>query len=145
MSKRSTKQGTIYIHPASIKLLTEATWKFAKKTLWGELSPGKSETRLCKFLIREYYEAIPAELFSKTISQHYLSFCERILLVKNYTDRFPSQYIPHPTIWLNIRYAKGFAKAKAGREKLKFENHYRIKVNEIDRNAISGFGFRGTF
>jgi hypothetical protein len=141
MRRTKTKKGTMYVHPATIALLKDATWKFAQSILGKEQSFTEAETELCKFLIQQYYEAIPAERFSETVSQQYLSYCEKILFVKKYTSRFPNRHVPHPTVWLNRHYTKGFSGAKVWYDTLEFEKCYRVKVREINLDSISGAGF----
>ena len=100
------------VHPASIRLLTNATWEFAQSILWNGYPFSKSEVELSKLFIRDYYEDIPAEQFSETAHKHLTAYCERILLAKNYVSKFSHRYIPHPCIWLNKENPKGFAGTK---------------------------------
>lgn len=101
------------VHPASIRLITDATWDFAHTILWGNHPFSKAEIELCKIYIKEYYEEIPAEEFTATAHKHFTGYCERVLLAKEYVSRFSHRYIPHPCIWLNKLNPKGFAGTKA--------------------------------
>jgi hypothetical protein len=111
--KRTREKTRVCVHPASIKLLTDATWNFARNILWRGQFFSKAEESLSKFFIREYYEAIPPELFSAEHHLHFTAYCERIMLAKKYVDRYPHRYIPHPCNWLNRDNPKGFAGTRA--------------------------------
>ena len=101
------------VHPAAIRLLTDATWDFAHTILWGGFPFSEAEVKLAKLYIQEYYEEIPAEEFTATAHRHFTAYCERILLAKEYVNRFSHRYIPHPCIWLNKLNPKGFAGTKS--------------------------------
>lgn len=101
------------VHPAAIRLLTNATWDFAHRILWNNYPFSEAENELSKLYIMQYYESIPAEEFTATAHKQFTAFCERILLAKEYVSRFTHRYIPHPCIWLNKMNPKGFAGTKA--------------------------------
>jgi hypothetical protein len=107
-----TNQNKFRVHPAAIRLLTDATWEFAHNMLWNGYPFSKSEIALAKIYIREYYEEIPAEEFTATAHKHFSAYCERILLAKEYVSRFAHRYIPHPCLWFDKRNPKGFAGTK---------------------------------
>lgn len=111
MKTNKNKQKTV-VHPASIQLLTDATWEFAHNILWNGFPFSEAEIELSKLFIKEYYKEIPAEKFTATAHKHFTGFCERILLAKEYVSRFSHRYIPHPCIWLNKMNPKGFAGTK---------------------------------
>ncbi len=100
------------VHPAAIRLLTDATWDFAHAILWNRHPFSKAETELSKLYIQEYYENILAEKFTAAAHKYFTAYCERILLAKKYVGRFPHRYLPHPCIWLNKMNPKGFAGTK---------------------------------
>lgn len=112
-AKATAGKSKMRVHPAAIRLLTDATWDFAHSILWGGFPFSKAETHLAKLFIKEYYDEIPAEKFSETAHRHFTAYCERVLLAKNYVSRFPHRYIPHPCIWLHKENPKGFAGTKA--------------------------------
>ena len=118
MNRTNATKGKKYAHPAMIKLLTDATWQFAHSVLWNDQPFDYIETELSKHYIREYYEAIPTGLFNKTAAQHFSAYCQRIMMARNYVDRSPRRYIPRPCLWLDRRYAKGFAGTKKWYERL---------------------------
>ena len=49
---------------------------------------------------------------SKTPNKAYKSFCQRVLLARQYVNSSPNRYIPLPTIWLDKENATGFAGTK---------------------------------
>jgi hypothetical protein len=118
MNRTNSNKGKTYVHPLTLKLMVDATWQFAHTVLWNNQRFTKVETELSKHFIREYYEAIPAEQFLETASQHLSAYCTRIILARDYVRRSPYRYIPHPCIWLNRRYPKGFAGTKKWYERL---------------------------
>ena len=69
-------------HPASIRLLTDATWDFARVTLWKRFPFYEREIEIHKNYIREYYENIPAESFAETARKYFIGYCARIVLLK---------------------------------------------------------------
>lgn len=110
--KEQNKESKVMVHPAAIRLLTDATWDFAHNILWGGEAFSLAEEKLAKKYISEYYGEIPAERFTATAHRHFSAYCERVLLAKEYVDRYPHRYIPHPCIWLNKTNPKGFAGTK---------------------------------
>ena len=118
MNRTNSTKGKMYAHPATIKLFTDATWQFAHSVLWNDQPFSKAETALSKHYISEYYEAIPAEQFTKTVSAHFSAYCQRVLMARKYVDRSPYRYIPRPYIWLDRRNPKGFAGTKKWYERM---------------------------
>jgi len=70
------------IHPASIRLLIDDTWEFAKDTLWKKFPFYEREVEAYKNYLREYYESIPPESFPEIASKYFIFFCVKILLIK---------------------------------------------------------------
>lgn len=98
----------ITVHPASISLLTDASWEFALQQLWNGYPFSKAEKEAVKTYIKSYYKDILPELFYEYAGKHFNAFCQRILMAKRYVSRFPSRYIPHPIIYFNPSNLKGF-------------------------------------
>lgn len=113
MNRKNNHEAKTMVHPATIQLLTDATWDFAQNILWNGYPFSKAEIALSKLYIQQYYDEIPAEKFTATAHSHFSSYCERILLAKEYVNRATHRYIPHPCIWLNKINPKGFAGTKA--------------------------------
>jgi hypothetical protein len=109
---KETTTAKIVIHPSAIDLLTDATWEFAQAQLWSHRPFTELEASISKDFIREYYQAIPADVFQERAASHLTAYCERILLAKKYANRFSHRFIPHPWIWLNKDNPKGFAGTK---------------------------------
>jgi|GEM_PF-2799980 len=125
MTKTITK-----VHPASIDFLSNLTWEYAQKTLWENQRFTKSEVEISKAFIKEYYEMISPENFSLESSRHFRNYCERIRLAKEYVNRHPWRYIPHPTIWLNKHNPKGFAGTKNWKVKKESPKPIYVSVTE---------------
>lgn len=100
---------TVRTHPSSIDVLVNATWNFAKCVLWNRQYFTDAEITLAKKHIREVYESMPSEIFSAHAKHLLMEYCERIMQAKEYVDRASNRFIPHPCIWLDKNYAKGFA------------------------------------
>jgi cyclophilin family peptidyl-prolyl cis-trans isomerase len=86
---------------------------------------------LARIFIREYYEEIPAEIFSEGAPELFREFCERIKLAKKYVDRYFHRYIPHPVIWFNKRNEKGFAGTKSW-----YDANERRKQEKFEKNIV---------
>jgi len=111
---KRTEKTNVRIHPATIKLLTETTWRFARRTLWKGQKFSKAEREFSKGFIQEYYLSIPPKKFQKEYFSQFTEYCERVMLAKKYASRHPYSYIiSHPCIWLNQGNPKGFAGTKA--------------------------------
>ena len=83
LSYKHTIKPVALIHPESIRLLTDATWDFARNTLWKRFPFYEDEIEMRKNHIRKYYENIPPELFTETANMYFISYCIKILLTKN--------------------------------------------------------------
>ncbi|HBF89360.1 MAG TPA: hypothetical protein DDX39_12030 [Bacteroidales bacterium] len=138
MNRTSKKQAKIIVHPASIRLMTDATWEYAHKILWNNHPFTKKETEQAKALIQEYYESIPSEKFAAGIHRYFSGYCIRILMARNYVLRRPQRYIPHPCIWIDKRNPKGFAGTKAWYDAFIQEQHYvnqRFRPQSFSKTA----------
>lgn len=113
MNNTNQKQGKVIIHPATIRLLTDATWEYARRMLWNNHPFNKAETAQSKYYIREFYTSIPATRISTGLHRYFSGYCIRIQMARDYILRRPHRFIPHPCIWLNKRNPKGFAGTKS--------------------------------
>jgi hypothetical protein len=113
MNRTMKNNRNIKVHPATISLLVDATWDYAHEMLWHNFPFSNEETELAKMYIREYYEGVPAHILAIQASAHFASYCERIAMAKRYVLRSPQRFIPHPCLWLNKNYSKGFAGTRA--------------------------------
>jgi hypothetical protein len=98
------KLSKMVIHPASIDMLVENTWNFARNILWWDKSLSQEEIILIKSYIREHYEGIPSKKFRKRALKHHQRICEYVLATKN-----KGRDILHPCIWFNTLYSDGWA------------------------------------
>lgn len=107
MEKNNSTHSKVVVHPASIEVLANATWDFAKRVLWGKFNFGEDEILLAKSYIREHYEDIPPEKFQGESFYRFESYCWRIIAAKqNYWYEFT-----HPCIWFNKLNPEGFSKS----------------------------------
>lgn len=107
MEKNNCTHSKVIVHPASIEMLANATWDFAKRILWSKFYFGEDEILLCLSYIREHYEDIPPENFQKQSFPMFETYCKRIIVAKeNYWQEFP-----HPCIWFNKFNPHGFSKS----------------------------------
>ncbi len=124
MKRTNKQQAKVIVHPATIRLLTDATWEYAHKMLWNNYSFNHNEISQAKAYIQEYYESIPAGKFSSGMHRYFSGYCIRIQMARDYVLRRPNRYIPHPCIWLNKRNPKGFAGTKAWYDAMLQEQNY---------------------
>ena len=83
--------------------LVEAAWKFAYSTLWHEQTFSAAELKSARKHLLAYFQD------STDLQQAFVQFCERVLLANRYLAGEKSRYVPNPSLWLNSRYAYGFA------------------------------------
>lgn len=114
---RTQNKSKIKIHPAATEMLVNSSWEYAKKQLWQKYEFTEFEAELAKDFIREFYNSIPADQFTKRGLRRLSAFCKRVDLAAKYVNRFNHRYIPHPAIWLNPKNPKGFAGTKAWLER----------------------------
>jgi len=107
--EKTKENSKVKVHPVTLDLLVDATWEYAHDLLWHGFPFSKGETELAKKYIREYYEGTPAESLEQRPAAYFPIYCDRVRMAKNYVCRYPHRFIPHPCIWLNKRYSKGFA------------------------------------
>lgn len=119
------------VHPSAIEFLTQASWEFTRKHLYGGLNFSTAETAIAKQHIRNYYRDIIPELFHKYAGLYIGEFFERVLLARNYVSRRPFRFVPNPSWWLNPDNEKGFAGTKRWhKQNLERNNGFRLfKLN----------------
>ncbi|MFM2224261.1 MAG: hypothetical protein RJA07_463 [Bacteroidota bacterium] len=84
--------------------LTKAAWDFAYAVLWTNETFSEEEKMMCMDSIKIYLMKNKHRL-----TDAFIEFCERVMLAKWYVQQSPLRFIPHPVIWLNQNYVKGFA------------------------------------
>ena len=118
-------KGASRVHNSTFDFYINATWNFAKCALWKNEFFTEAEIILSKQYIREFYTLIPAENFTVNAPKLFIQYCERILLARNYVNRFSHRFIPHPCIWLDRTYQKGFVGTKKWFDKISGTRIYR--------------------
>ena len=133
MEKNNCTHSKVIVHPASIEMLANATWDFAKRILWSKFNFGEDEILLSLSYIREHYEDIPPEIFQKESFPSFETYCKRIIAAKeNYWQEFP-----HPCIWFNKLNLHGFSKSVEEHRK-EMEERYKeeIHIRETEKSPI---------
>jgi len=87
----------------SIEQATETAWQVAYSVLWNNHILSEKEIANSKQSIREYFEG------STNKYKSFLSFCQRVVLAKEYISRSSLRYVPLPSVWLDKNNAVGFA------------------------------------
>ncbi len=124
MEKSNCAHAKIIVHPASIEVLVNATWDFAKRILWSKFHFGEDEILLSLSYIREHYEEIPPENFQKQSFSWFETYCKHIIIAKvNYRQEFA-----HPCIWFNKLNPDGFSKF-VNKQPNNYESFKPIKQN----------------
>ena len=91
---------------SELTLLVDTAWNFTYTALWNNTVFSKKEIAAAKQNIKEMFTA------SKSITKAYKSYCQRVLLARQYVSSNPNRYIPLPTVWLDPSNATGFAGTK---------------------------------
>lgn len=124
MEKNNCTHSEVIVHPASIEMLANATWDFAKRILWSKFNFGEDEILLCQSYIREHYEDILPENFQKESFPWFEAYCKRIIAAKESCR----QELPHPCIWFNKLNPHGFSKSVAEHRK-EMEDLYKEEIH----------------
>jgi hypothetical protein len=89
-----------------IEQFVNAAWNFAYSSLWNSTQFSAKEIRSAKEKIEEYFS------LSKNPRKAFLSFCQRVLLTRQYVNGAKSRYLPLPSLWFDKSYEYGFAGTK---------------------------------
>jgi len=125
----------VQVLPSSIEMLVNAAWNFARGVLWPAGKFSLAETRLCQKAIRGYFEQISPESFSEKAKTYLTEYLERLLLAKRRKDRLTGGFIPHPVVYLNPGFDRGFAVTKFWHDKVK---QIRLNNPNYQRELLSG-------
>ena len=90
----------------NVDQLTNTAWNFAHTALWNNCIFSKTEIERSKNCIKEMFIA------SRNPTRAYNTFCQRVLLARQYVNSQPNRYIPLPTVWLDKENPTGFAGTK---------------------------------
>lgn len=119
MKKVVQEKPKTIVLPGIIELLVIATWNFSRAILWNGQKFTTAEIELSKQLIRQYYASISPDEFSFKAKEFFIQYLERVMLAKAYCERSDYRFIPHPCIWLNKEFTKGFAGTKSWYSRIK--------------------------
>jgi len=86
--------------------LINAAWNFAYSSLWNSTQFSAREIRTSKEKIEEYFT------LAKNPRNAFLSFCQRVLLARQYVNQAKGRYMPLPSVWFDKNNEYGFAGTK---------------------------------
>lgn len=89
-----------------IEHLVSTAWNFAYSSLWNSTQFSTKEVRAAKQNIEEYFT------LAKNPRNAFLSFCQRVLLARQYLTSNKGRYMPLPSIWFDKNNEYGFAGTK---------------------------------
>lgn len=92
---------------APIEPFVNAAWNFAYSSLWNSTQFSTKEIQTAKDKIEEYF------LLAKNPRKAFLSFCQRVLLARQYVSGAKGRYMPLPSMWFDKNNEFGFAGTKA--------------------------------
>lgn len=90
----------------SLEQATDTAWQIAYSVLWNNQILSEQEINNGKQSIKEYFER------STDRYKAFLSFCQRVVLAKEYISKSTLRYIPLPGVWLDKNNSVGFAGTK---------------------------------
>lgn len=91
----------------NIYFLSEVAWNFAYALLWSDLKFSDEEIEEVKEQLISYFYNAPHR------KRAFISFCERIILTRNYLIAKKDAALPAPAIWLNPDFHQGFPETKS--------------------------------
>lgn len=83
-----------------------AAWNFAYSSLWNSTQFSAREIRTAKEKIEEYF------LLAKNPRNAFLTFCQRVLLARQYVNSNKGRYMPLPSVWFDRVNEFGFVGTK---------------------------------
>lgn len=89
-----------------IENLVSAAWNFAYSSLWNSTQFSAKEIRTAKEKIEEYFS------LAKSPRNAFLSFCQRVLLARQYVNGLKGRYMPLPSVWFDKNNEYGFVGTK---------------------------------
>jgi hypothetical protein len=99
-------RGIASINPA-LEHLVNTAWNFAYCALWNSTQFSTREMDAAKERICEYLT------LARDPRRAFLTFCQRVLLARQYVRSGAGRYVPLPSIWLDKDYEAGFAGTKS--------------------------------
>lgn len=89
-----------------IEHFVNAAWNFAYSSLWNSTQFSSKEVRASKQNIEDYFT------LAKNPHNAFLSFCQRVLLARQYVTNVKGRYMPLPSAWFDKNNEYGFAGTK---------------------------------
>ncbi len=86
--------------------LVNAAWNFAYSSLWNSTQFSAREIYNSKEKIEEYFT------LAKNPRKAFLSFCQRVLLARQYVNAAKGRYMPLPSVWFDKNNEYGFVGTK---------------------------------
>ena len=90
-----------------VENLVNAAWNFAYSSLWNSTQFSAKEIRYAKEKIEEYFT------LAKNPRKAFLSFCQRVLLARQYVNTARGRYMPLPSVWFDKNNEYGFVGTKS--------------------------------
>lgn len=91
---------------APVEQFVNAAWNFAYSSLWNSTQFSSKEIRTAKEKIEDYFT------LAKNPRSAFLSFCQRILLARQYVNQVKGRYMPLPSVWFDKNNEYGFVGTK---------------------------------
>jgi len=91
---------------APIENFVSAAWNFAYSSLWNSTQFSTKEIRTAKEKIEDYFT------LAKNPRNAFLSFCQRVLLARQYVTSAKGRYMPLPSVWFDKNNEYGFVCTK---------------------------------
>lgn len=87
---------------AEVAALVDSAWNFAYNSLWSMTIFSSKEIEAAKARIHEYLT------LAKSSRKAFVSFCQRVLIARQYVSAVKGRYIPLPSIWFDKDFKDGF-------------------------------------
>lgn len=88
--------------PQPVEHLVDAAWNFAYSSLWNSTQFSPKEIQRTKEKIEEFF------ILAKNPHKAFLSFCQRVLLARQYVTNAKGRYLPLPSVWFDRNNEWGF-------------------------------------
>jgi hypothetical protein len=89
-----------------VENLVNTAWNFAYSSLWNGTQFSQKEIRYAKEKIEEYFT------LAENPRKAFLSFCQRVLLARQYVSTARGRYLPLPSVWFDKNNEYGFVGTK---------------------------------
>ncbi|RZK08543.1 MAG: hypothetical protein EOO46_14190 [Flavobacterium sp.] len=89
-----------------VENLVNAAWNFAYSSLWNSTYFSTREINIAKEKIEEYFTLV------ENPRSAFLSFCQRVLLARQYVNGAKGRFMPLPSVWFDKNNEYGFVGTK---------------------------------